>query len=220
MTHSRKLLLGILAAWCAGMPGAPAFAFDQAALGRVVADRAEQSHVLDTARRSSVFLHNPCRSARFELSKTVGIYHPPTFDGAGAPTSGAWRQGVREEGCGAHRLLNVLAFVKGPKTLVLAPLLPGTTHADPLLQRDGVHYAVLAAGIPEKNCSIGYVADTQFQQSETPPATGGIGAPWKELWTLVSCARTVQISMRFIPDSTGTQIVAERAPVLPSSAKP
>jgi hypothetical protein len=209
------MLLGALA-WCAAtLPGMHAFAFDQAALQRVLADPAERAHVLAAAAQSSVVLHNPCPSAHFALTGVVAIYRPPSFDSAGGVLGGAWRQQVREDGCGTSRLLNVLAFAKVPRTVTIMPLLPGTTHADPVLQRDARRFAVLAATGPEKNCGVPYVADTEFLQSERSTAAVAKTPPWRELWTLVSCTKEIRISMRFVPDSTGTQIVAERAPSAP-----
>ncbi|WP_428542219.1 hypothetical protein [Rhodopila sp.] len=48
---------------------------------------------------------------------------------------------------------------------------------------------------------------------------GGKGAAWTELWTLVSCSATTQVSMHFVPESTGTTIGAGPMKVIPHSSK-
>jgi hypothetical protein len=91
-------------------------------------------------------------------------------------------------------------------------MLPGTTHAGPVLQRDAVGYAVqVVAAVPggnDPNCKIGYVEDTEFVSQEDTAIQGGKEPPWRELWTLVSCVQKMQVPMAFIPDATGTSISA------------
>lgn len=183
-------------------------AADQTAFQKIVADPNVQQHVLAAARRSTVMLQNPCSGAEFTLLNDFAIYHPPTFDGAGAMIGGAWKQAVGEKGCGVGRLLNVLAWVPKPKTLGTAPLLPGRTRADPQLQKDAVGFAVIATGGREANCNIGYVADTTFLGQTGAPIAAGKGPPWREVWTLVTCTKKFEVPMQFIPDATGTTIVA------------
>jgi hypothetical protein len=180
-------------------------------LNSVIADPGVQQRVLGTAKKSTVVIYNPCPSAQFNLSEKFVVYKPLTSDGTGAVTGGAWKQVVQEQGCGTNRILNVLAFVQGPKTLTTTPLLPGTTHADPQLQKDAVRYAVIAVGGAEKNCNIGYIADTEFLQHEGVPLEGAKGAPWQELWTLISCTKQSQVLMHFTPDRTGTSIFATQS---------
>ena len=92
------------------------------------------------------------------------------------------------------------------------PLLPGGTHADFVLQKDAVKFAVQAlATVPggrEANCQIGYVADTEFVERENVTLPGAKGPSWRELWTLASCTQEMLVPIHFIPDSTGTSISA------------
>jgi hypothetical protein len=208
---ARLVLLALLA------PGA-AVAQEQTLLERVLVDPTERAHVLAAARRSTVVLNEPCKSATFALADGVVLYRPVTADATGAVDGGAWKQVVREEGCGASRTLNVLAYVPRARSLATTPLLPGTTHADPQLQADGARYAVAAAGLPEKNCEIGYIADTGFLRRDEAAPNGGRGRPWTELWTLVSCSGTTQVAMHFMPDSTGTTIGAGPIKVIPRAS--
>jgi hypothetical protein len=203
---SRRHFAGL----CLGVLPALAVADDPALFARLLADPLQQQHVISGAGRATVFLQNPCADARFSIEKKFVPYKPVSFDGTGSIISGAWKQMVEEQGCGASRLLNVMVIAQGPGKLAVVPLLPGTTHADPALQQDGVKYAVAALGtVPggrEPNCTVGYVADTQFLGEDEPALPGAKGPSWKELWTLQSCTQKMVVPMRFIPDSTGTTI--------------
>lgn len=203
------------AAICAVSCSASARGDDLDRFRAVLAGAEVEQHILDAAKKSTVLLEDPCPSAQFSAVNRVAILKPPAFDRAGAMVGGAWKESVEERGCGTNHLLNVLAVVRQPSSLVSMPLLPGTTHADPLLQKDGVHYAVVAIGGPEKNCSIGYVADTQFIQAEAAPMNGGKSPPWTESWMLVSCTKEYRVSLRFIPDATGTTITAHLDATMP-----
>jgi len=185
---------------------------DQTPLVKLLSDPTEQQHVISVAGRSTVILQNPCATAQYTLEKKISIYKQPLFDSTGKLIDGAWKHVVDEEGCGVTRVLNVLVLAQGPNIVAVVPLLPGTTHADAILQKDAVKFAVQAAatvsGGREANCQIGYVADTEFVERESTTLEGAKGPSWRELWTLVSCTHKLQIPVHFIPDSTGTSISA------------
>jgi hypothetical protein len=193
---------------------------DDQALARILADPQEQASIVQAAGRSNVVLDMPCADAQFHLTDHVTVYTPVTTDAAGAITAGAWKQVVQEQGCGITRTLNVLAHIDARKSLSATPLLPGATHADPQLQHDAVLLAAAAAGGPEKDCTVGYVADTEFLASDPKPEPGAKAAPWRELWTLMSCTTQAKVPIRFIPDRTGTRITAEKATPTPRPPKP
>jgi len=81
-----------------------------------------------------------------------------------------------------------------------------------VLQKDAMQYAVQAlgtvAGGREANCTVGYVADTEYLGEEGEALPGSKGRPWKEVWILQSCTQKMRVPMQFIPDSTGTTITA------------
>lgn len=189
-----------------------AFGDDKAAFAKLLEDPVEQQHVISGAARATVFLQNPCADARFSIEKKFVPFKPLSFDGAGSIVSGAWKQTVEERGCGTSRVLNVLVIAQGAGKLAVVPLLPGETHADPVLQQDAVKIAVQAlAAVPggrEPNCTVGYVADTKFLEEGGQALSGAKGPPWKEVWTLESCTQKMLVPMRFTPDSTGTSISA------------
>jgi hypothetical protein len=210
MQLHRQLLIGalgscMLAAHAASGP-------DDSAFLHLLSDPAEQQHVIEVAGRSTVFLQNPCADAQFTVEKKVTPYKPLGFDASGNIVSGAWKQFVQEKGCGVTRALNVVVVVQDAGQLGIVPLLPGTTHADPVLQKDAMQYAVQALasvrGGREANCTVGYVADTEYLGEDGEALPGAKGRPWKEMWTLQSCTQKMRVPMQFTPDSTGTSITA------------
>ena len=188
------------------------FADDSGLFAKLLSDPAEAQRVISAAGRSTVVLQNPCPTAEFRVANKFVPYKPVSFDSTGAIVGGAWKEFVQAEGCGRTRLLNVLVSVEGPNKLATMPLLPGNTHADALLQKDAVKYAVMAlAATPggrEADCQIGYVANTEYLAQEKEALPGAKGPPWRELWTLASCTQKILVPMHFILDSTGTTISA------------
>ena len=197
----------------------PALAQDQRVLQSVLSDPGVQQHALEVVKQSAVMVRNPCPTARFALTGKGTVYIALERDASGAIVKGAWKQEVLENGCGVTRTLNVLGVVQGPKKLGVAALLPGTTRAGPQLQKDAVKFAVASAGGPEKNCNVGYVENTELVKLDGAPVAGASSPPWQEVWTLVSCTRRAHVSMRFTPESGGTQIVAGPTKVEPIQAK-
>ncbi len=168
MKVAGKILAVALEVFAVQLPGALTFAQEQPSLNAVLADPRERSVVLDAARRSTVVVNNPCASANFDLTDVVVVYRPVTVDASGIINGGAWKQVVRERGCGSSRTLNVLAYVQQPRSLATAPLLPGTTRADPQLQKDGARYAGTAAGLPEKTVALGISLTPNFCDGRRP----------------------------------------------------
>ena len=201
-------------AFCVSLLPALTAADEQAkrAFTKLLSDPVEQQHVISDAGQATVFLQNPCADARFSIEQKYVPYKPISFDSAGSIVAGAWKQIVEEQGCGAARILNVLVIAQGAGKLSFVPLLPGRTHADPVLQRDAVKYAVTALstvpGGREPNCTVRYVADTEYLGEEGQPLPGVKASPWKELWTFQSCTQKMLVPIRFIPDPTGTTISA------------
>jgi hypothetical protein len=195
------------------------FAQERTVMQVIATDPAVQQNALVAVKQSAVVVNNPCPTAQYALTGKGEIYVPPERDASGVVTKGAFKLEFREDGCGASRILNVYGVVQSPGKLALAPLLPGTTHASPQMQRDAINVAGAAAGPPEKDCKINYIADTQLVRQEAAPAAGATAVPWQELWTLVSCTRRAQVPMRFIPQRNGTQIVSERAKIEPSQGQ-
>ncbi len=157
-----------------------------------------------------------CATATYTTTGTVGILQPLQMDAAGKLIGGAWKEQVRESGCGSERLLNALTVASPGGALETRPMLPGSTIADPRLQGDSVRYAAGAMGGMPAGCEQGAVLDTRYvglegQPPGTRPAPNGPVAAWSEIWTLQACAKRVQVEMHFKPDATGTDIRANPA---------
>jgi hypothetical protein len=179
---------------------------DKANFSKMVSDPIEQKQVLNVAKNSGVVVNDPCPSANFSILNQFAIYKPLAFDGSGRPMEGAWKQSVAEKGCGQDRLLNVFFWLDANSSVRVMPLFPGTTRADPQLQKDAMPHAAIAAQWPEKDCKTGYMENTEFIRETGEPLEGAKGKPWDELWTLASCAKKAKVTLHFIPDKTGTTI--------------
>ena len=180
-------------------------------LAKIIASPEHQKAVIQAAQQGSAWLNNRCGGATFAIASDVAVYQGLELDAQARPTAGAWRERVMAIGCGTSRTLNVLTFVKSPGSLVSGTLLPGTTRADPLLQRDAYRYAALAAAAPA-SCSQTYIANTAFAGIEgaanasLPPERRY--PPWKEEWIVAACDKRSIVTLHFAPDATGTNITA------------
>jgi hypothetical protein len=153
-----------------------------------------------------------CTNAKLGTSDVL-ISEAPTFDKDGAPTSGAWRVVGKVEGCGQVRLLSIYFFFPKNGQMQRVGLLPGDTHADMQLQHDGLMYAFTGmAKLAPKDCRDVKFLDTKYLGSDKTVSnvlTGQANKTWSEEWTLRACGVTGAVPMKFIPDATGTTIVAD-----------
>jgi hypothetical protein len=177
---------------------------DSAQLQSFINDDRVKHSLEGVAARSTVMMQSKCEDARYTVDSKFEIVQPPTFDASGNPVSGSWKQVINEKGCDDSRVLNVLVQVKPGGGLAAASLLPGTTHLDPLAQKEAIDKAVSVANeVPhsgDPNCRSGYVADTKFLEAA--------GDSWKETWTLVSCQRKYLMPMEFTLGNKGAHIFA------------
>ena len=157
-----------------------------------------------------------CPTASYMTTGEIGVLMPLQADPSGHITAGAWKETIQQTGCGTARLLNALTVVQPDGTLETQPLLPGSTITDPQLQQDSVQYAAAGMGPMPPGCDQGGVLNTRYlgQDGKPPgslPAPGRPPLPWTEIWTLVACARQVDVVMHFTPDPTGTDVRADPA---------
>jgi len=210
MQLRRTYIYSLLATGFMAGYGAPALADDRAEFLKLMADPDVQKHVMEAAKHSTAMRINPCPAAEFNIQRQYSVYQPAIFDRDAHILSGAWKQVVAESGCGENRLLNVFLMVDNKEHMLkVFPVLPGTTHADPLLQKDSMIYVAMASVQPEdKECKTQYVSDTEFLKEAGKPMEGVKTPPWDELWTMSICTKKAQVTMHFIPDKTGTTIRA------------
>lgn len=174
---------------------------------------ARVKHSLEgVASRSTVMVQGKCDDAQYSVDTKFEIVRQPNFDSSGNPVSGAWKQPVAERGCNDAHVLNILVQVKDGGGLAAEPLLPGTTHLDPIAQKEAIDKAVSVAnevpGSSEPSCHSGYVSDTQFLEDASSSSKGATGPEWKETWTLISCHRKFLVPMSFKLSGKGLHIFA------------
>jgi len=143
----------------------------------------------------------------------VAIQQPVEFDAAGKPLRGAWKEIVTSEGCGFHKVFNVMSVINTDGSVKRLGLLPGTSHADMFLERDAIVQARAAAvATLPKDCKQVLIVDTAFVAQEGVPAAktlpGRDPHPWREEWTLKGCDVSAIVTLHFVPDATGTGIQA------------
>jgi hypothetical protein len=185
---------------------------DRAPFVRLLSDPAEQRQLLAAAARSQVMIQHPCADAHVRIEPRYVPMVQPTADESGAVIGGAWIQIISEQGCDETHTLNVLVTAQPDGKLAMMALLPGDTHAGPVLQRDAVPIAgqllTTVERLRDPECKQLYISDTKFLAYEGDPLPQSKGPSWKELWTLETCKHVAILPMAFIPDATGTSISA------------
>jgi hypothetical protein len=106
-------------------------------------------------------------------------------------------------GCTPRTIRNFLIFLEGDQPRVI-DLLPGSTNADPLLQRDAIKGSYTAvATVAPKDCDKAIVTDIRLVSK-----IEGI-SPWKERWVFDLCGTRAEVEMTFTPSaSSGTSWTA------------
>ena len=185
----------------------PALADESGARERFLGDSNLKRNILGTAARSTVMTRQPCPAATYNAADPIEL-RPLKFDEMGSPTAGELKFPVKEEGCGAARLLNVYLWVQHESSIAITPMLPGTSRAEEAQQRNAYPYALQAAGGPEPNCPTAYVSDTLYAGEQGKPGKGARAAPWKEIWTLQSCGWKALVPVLFTPGAGGVTVAA------------
>lgn len=190
-----------------------AWADAQSDLARFLTTPSEQQAIRENAIADWNLSSAPCPAAQGALVD-VAFYTTPTFNQAGVPVSGAWKLKTRWTGCGRSKTFNLFYNIVPGGQSSRTALLPGTTIADPLLQRDGIRYARLAAeanGAKSPACTTVRVIDTAFGAYGAPAPNVRPGVDprsWTENWTVDACGAATVVKLSFLPDATGTTISA------------
>lgn len=200
--------MSLCLALVSGFAALPAPADEQQTpLQRFLADSHLQQNIINTAAKSTVVTRHPCSTATYATQDPIEI-QPMKFNEAGGPVSGEMKIPVKEDGCGASHLLNVYIWVQRENSIAVTPMLPGSSRAEDVLQRQAYAYALQAAGGPEQNCPTAYVEDTRYVGEEGKPAKGTKASPWKETWTLQSCGWKAEVPVLFTPNASGIKVTA------------
>ena len=135
---------------------------------------------------------------------SVTFVQPVTFNKAGVPTGGSWKEQHAVTGCGATKALNFFAAPGLDSTIAFTAGMIGTTLTDIDLQRTAVQYAFLAVTQKGGACRDFESIDTRLDQ---PPAAEG--KVWYEMWTIRGCGHTYDVPMLFTPQGANTSITAD-----------
>jgi len=158
-----------------------------------------------------------CSEISFDSKFDVVVLQPAQFSAdARSLTAGAWIESFTVTACGVTRRHNIFNVVKGSPVLRL-PKLVGTSRADHQLQTDAApHLFAGAARFVPQGCKSFYASDTQFLGEEgavISNAKPGPACAWREEWTLWACGKEIVVPIKFIPDATGTGIIADGSKV-------
>jgi len=169
---------------------------------------AHQAAVMKVATDQAGELPGACATARYQPVGEIQFFLPPQTDGGGRVIHGLWREQVAAAGCGTVVLLNVFSLAGPSGVPELLGGLPGTTRADPVLQKSGLPVAV--RGLPAKtaDCHDIRVVDTALSKDAPKDRM----APWHEDWTVLACNEAYQIPLRFTPTADGATIGIDAPP--------
>jgi hypothetical protein len=134
-----------------------------------------------------------------------------------APIAGVWIDRVDIDRCGTTIAENMLVIVDRG-TMNIARLLPGTTKAGPLLQRDAMQPALAAATVKRDKAEKAgakpcpdregvTVADTSFLRERIPIVNDAAGrmtaGAWDETWIFLFCGQEIPVRIHFDGDGNG-----------------
>ena len=153
-------------------------------------------------------LPGACATARYQPVGEIEFFLPPQTDGAGRVVHGLWREQVASAGCGTIVLLNVFSLAGPSGVPELLGGLPGTTRADPVLQKSGLPVAVRGLPAAAAGCHDIRVVDTALSKDAPKDRM----ASWHEDWTVLACDQAYQIPLRFTPTADGATIGIDAPP--------
>ena len=125
--------------------------------------------------------------------------------GALMPQAGQWVDRLAVERCGKRGTRNILIAVREKEKLTPAAMIPGRTATSPLLQRDAMRAAVVAARVKSGCQDAMHAVDSAIDGRFQP------GAPWREDLTFAGCGKTVVVAIAFTPDGKGGSNFSARA---------
>lgn len=152
------------------------------------------------------------------------VLKPVRMGEDGVPKGGMWKASLLVQGCGKARIINAFFFVGKGHKVFFAQAIPGTTKGDFRLQSDTVRYVLMAASVHNKDCKTNAITNSRFERLEPANDTAKTGAAllgvqlagrqWREAWTVASCGRFFEVSVRYLTDTTGTTINASSKDVV------
>ena len=197
----------------------------------------------DAAKQQSNYLSSDAHAAqmRAEVAKLVQAFfkdcgqatdntsrgyvlQPLAFAPDGKLTAGYWKETHAVEGCGVTRLFNIYWRVNASGEVKALAALNGSTIADPLLQRDTLMHAYMAASRKHMTCRDFLVTDTRYDKDLPVPPQGPTGHNithvWHETWTISVCGDLLDVPIEFIQADNGTTIAADAKGVTEHKPEP
>lgn len=153
------------------------------------------AEMAQTVRRMIPLVAGSCRDVRAATSTWTRIYKPIRFGSDGLPVAGAFREIVPVSVCGETITLNILATAQPDGSVQRINLLPGTSLADPILQKD-VLASAYAAASHGRRCRSFAVRTTAAAEKEPDGS-------WTETWDVRACGRAVPLTVAFHPSADG-----------------
>jgi hypothetical protein len=160
--------------------------------------------------------------------RQVRLIKPVRIGDDGQPSDGVWKVSLSADGCGTARLLNAF-FLAAQKKVVFLLTYPGTTDADPVLQRDTVMYVLTAASLQGAKCDVktSLIINTHYDGEEKlSPAPGPAGdklglanVQKNETWTAEVCGHFYAVKVKYVRNLLGTNISTSNKEVTEISAE-
>lgn len=216
----RRLLIlgvGLLASTALGQPQAPQVNTN-ALLQQFISDPNYQAAVWNSVRKQAAAMPEHCADVKSADGRfSVAIAAPVAFEKRNEryfPSGGAWVAHLSANVCGTRRQLNILTIAKANGPVNILPLYPGTSRAEPILQRDATFAAIgIATAAANRagaanDCKSPRVVDTRFVSIDDKPQPkvmpGRSPYAWHEIWTVDFCGKPFEAAVDFTPDPTGT----------------
>lgn len=188
------LALALLAAPAFAQSGAKPDTLEPA-MAAYIKSPQRQAEMAATVRKMIPMVAGACKAAKAAGRTRTQVYKPLTFDRSGQPIAGVFREIVPLDLCGETVELNILASAKPNGTVERINLLPGSSKADPVLQKDALQSAYVAASAG-KRC-------TPFAVRNTAAGEKQPDGRWEETWDMLVCGERVPVSLTFVPTGDG-----------------
>jgi hypothetical protein len=170
-------------------------------LGTARAQPAQDAAAAALDRARAAIAAGPCRAATARAAAPPALLSDPTVREASYHR-------ILIEGCGQRIQRNYLALVLPDGTRRMVEMLPGTTVTDPVLQRDAMNAATMAAATAAPACRQVRPRAAEFDGADREPQAPRRTRPWTESWIFEACGRLLAVPMRFTPTERGTSFSA------------
>ncbi len=135
----------------------------------------------------------------------ISIYEQPLWESNNTLSAGRWSIKYDVVVCNKVVKRSLLYTITPKGKLAVESLLPGTTLADPDLQKDIQTTFLQAAVQANPACDVPYITDTRVTQ-----VPSGADKPWVEQWQANACGTFFTRTLQFLPNEEGTLVSVEQ----------